>query len=301
MNIIIVGLGKMGGNIAKKLLKDNHNIIGFDSDKNQSNNIKKYGAKIIDSLEDINSLDLSPKIVWMMLPSGKITQKTFTKLLGILSPEDIIIDGGNSNYKLTRARFDDAKKLDIHLIDCGTSGGIWGLKNGYCLTIGGEKNIYEKLRPIFNSLTPKDSKGNLYVGESGSGHYVKMIHNGIEYGMMQAIAEGIELLKNKSEYKLNISEIVNNWKDGSVIKSWLIDLISDELSNDKNLDNFSSYVDDSGEGRWTIEESIELGIPTPVITAALFARFRSRQIEPISGKVLSAMRKGFGGHEVKNG
>ncbi|MQG09092.1 MAG: decarboxylating 6-phosphogluconate dehydrogenase [SAR202 cluster bacterium] len=301
MNIIIVGLGKMGGNIAKKLLKDNHNIIGFDSDKNQSNNIKKYGAKIIDSLEDINFLDLSPKIVWMMLPSGKITQKTFTKLLGILSPEDIIIDGGNSNYKLTRARFDDAKKLDIHLIDCGTSGGIWGLKNGYCLTIGGEKNIYEKLRPIFNSLTPKDSKGNLYVGESGSGHYVKMIHNGIEYGMMQAIAEGIELLKNKSEYKLNISEIVNNWKDGSVIKSWLIDLISDELSNDKNLDNFSSYVDDSGEGRWTIEESIELGIPTPVITAALFARFRSRQIEPISGKVLSAMRKGFGGHEVKNG
>tara|TARA_Y100001936_G_scaffold177389_1_gene174000 strand:- start:2481 stop:3386 length:906 start_codon:yes stop_codon:yes gene_type:complete len=301
MNIIIVGLGKMGGNIAKKLLKDNHNIIGFDSDKNQSNTIEKYGAKIIDSLEDINSLDLSPKIVWMMLPSGKITQKTFTKLLGILSPEDIIIDGGNSNYKLTRARFDDAKKLDIHLIDCGTSGGIWGLKNGYCLTIGGEKNIYEKLRPIFNSLTPKNSKGNLYVGESGSGHYVKMIHNGIEYGMMQAIAEGVELLKNKSEYKLNISEIVNNWKDGSVIKSWLIDLISDELSNDKNLENFSSYVDDSGEGRWTIEESIELGIPTPVITAALFARFRSRQIEPISGKVLSAMRKGFGGHEVKNG
>ncbi|MAR33948.1 MAG: 6-phosphogluconate dehydrogenase (decarboxylating) [Chloroflexi bacterium] len=301
MNIIIVGLGKMGGNIAKKLLKDNHNIIGFDSDKNQSNTIEKYGAKIIDSLEDINSLDLSPKIVWMMLPSGKITQKTFTKLLGILSPEDIIIDGGNSNYKLTRARFDDAKKLDIHLIDCGTSGGIWGLKNGYCLTIGGEKNIYEKLRPIFNSLTPKNSKGNLYVGESGSGHYVKMIHNGIEYGMMQAIAEGVELLKNKSEYKLNISEIVNNWKDGSVIKSWLIDLISDELINDKNLENFSSYVDDSGEGRWTIEESIELGIPTPVITAALFARFRSRQIEPISGKVLSAMRKGFGGHEVKNG
>jgi len=278
MNIIIVGLGKMGGNIAKKLLKDNHNIIGFDSDKNQSNTIEKYGAKIIDSLEDINSLDLSPKIVWMMLPSGKITQKTFTKLLGILSPEDIIIDGGNSNYKLTRARFDDAKKLDIHLIDCGTSGGIWGLKNGYCLTIGGEKNIYEKLRPIFNSLTPKNSKGNLYVGESGSGHYVKMIHNGIEYGMMQAIAEGVELLKNKSEYKLNISEIVNNWKDGSVIKSWLIDLISDELINDKNLENFSSYVDDSGEGRWTIEESIELGIPTPVITAALFARFRSRQI-----------------------
>ena len=301
MNIIIVGLGKMGGNIAKKLLKDNHNIIGFDSDKNQSNNIKKYGAKIIDSLEDINSLDLSPKIVWMMLPSGKITQKTFTKLLGILSPEDIIIDGGNSNYKLTRARFDDAKKLDIHLIDCGTSGGIWGLKNGYCLTIGGEKNIYEKLRPIFNSLTPKDSKGNLYVGERGSGHYVKMIHNGIEYGMMQAIAEGIELLKNKSEYKLNISEIVNNWKDGSVIKSWLIDLISDELNNDKNLDNFSSNVDDSGEGRWTIEESIELGVPTPVITAALFARFRSRQTNPISSKVLSAMRKGFGGHEVKNG
>ena len=186
-------------------------------------------------------------------------------------------------------------------MDCGTSGGIWGLKNGYCLTIGGEKNIYEKLRPIFNSLTPKNSNGNLYVGKSGSGHYVKMIHNGIEYGMMQAIAEGIELLKNKSEYKLDISEIVDNWKEGSVIKSWLIDLISDELNNDKNLDNFSSNVDDSGEGRWTIEESIELGVPTPVITAALFARFRSRQANPISSKVLSAMRKGFGGHEVKNG
>ena len=301
MNIIIVGLGKMGGNIAKKLLKDNHNIIGFDSDKNQSNNIKKYGAKIIDSLEDINSLDLSPKIVWMMLPAGKITQKTFTKLLSILSPEDIIIDGGNSNYKLTRERFSEAKIRNIHFVDFGTSGGIWGLKNGYCLTIGGEKNIYEKLRPIFNSLTPKNSNGNLYVGKSGSGHYVKMIHNGIEYGMMQAIAEGIELLKTKSEYKLDISEIVDNWKEGSVIKSWLIDLISDELNNDKNLDNFSSNVDDSGEGRWTIEESIELGVPTPVITAALFARFRSRQANPISSKVLSAMRKGFGGHEVKNG
>ena len=301
MNIIIVGLGKMGGNIAKKLLKDNHNIIGFDSDKNQCKNIKKYGAKIIDSLEDINSLDLSPKIVWMMLPAGKITQKTFTKLLSILSPEDIIIDGGNSNYKLTRERFSEAKIRNIHFVDCGTSGGIWGLKNGYCLTIGGEKNIYEKLRPIFNSLTPKNSNGNLYVGKSGSGHYVKMIHNGIEYGMMQAIAEGIELLKTKSEYKLDISEIVDNWKEGSVIKSWLIDLISDELNNDKNLDNFSSNVDDSGEGRWTIEESIELGVPTPVITAALFARFRSRQANPISSKVLSAMRKGFGGHEVKNG
>jgi len=301
MNIIIVGLGKMGGNIAKKLLKDNHNIIGFDSDKNQSNNIEKYGAKIIDSIEDINSLDLSPKIVWMMLPAGEITQKTFTKLLSILSPEDIIIDGGNSNYKLTRERFSEAKIRNIHFVDCGTSGGIWGLKNGYCLTIGGEKNIYEKLRPIFNSLTPKNSNGNLYVGKSGSGHYVKMIHNGIEYGMMQAIAEGIELLKNKSEYKLDISEIVDNWKEGSVIKSWLIDLISDELNNDKKLDNFSSYVDDSGEGRWTIEESIELGVPTPVITAALFARFRSRQANPISSKVLSAMRKGFGGHEVKNG
>ena len=301
MNIIIVGLGKMGGNIAKKLLKDNHNIIGFDSDKNQCKNIKKYGAKIIDSLEDINSLDLSPKIVWMMLPAGKITQKTFTKLLSILSPEDIIIDGGNSNYKLTRERFSEAKIRNIHFVDCGTSGGIWGLKNGYCLTIGGEKYIYEKLRPIFNSLTPKNSNGNLYVGKSGSGHYVKMIHNGIEYGMMQAIAEGIELLKTKSEYKLDISEIVDNWKEGSVIKSWLIDLISDELNNDKNLDNFSSNVDDSGEGRWTIEESIELGVPTPVITAALFARFRSRQANPISSKVLSAMRKGFGGHEVKNG
>ena len=301
MNIIIVGLGKMGGNIAKKLIKDNHNVIGYDSDKNQTKIIEKSGVKIINSIEEIKTLDFSPKIVWMMLPAGEITQNTFIKLLNILSPKDIIIDGGNSNYKLTRERFNEAKLRNIDFVDCGTSGGIWGLKNGYCLTIGGEKNIYEKLRPIFNSLTPKNSNGNLYVGKSGSGHYVKMIHNGIEYGMMQAIAEGIELLRNKSEYNLDISEIVYNWKDGSVIKSWLIDLISDELNNDKNLDNFSSYVDDSGEGRWTIEESIELGVPTPVITAALFARFRSRQTNPISSKVLSAMRKGFGGHEVKNG
>ncbi|MBA31637.1 MAG: 6-phosphogluconate dehydrogenase (decarboxylating) [Chloroflexi bacterium] len=301
MNLIIVGLGKMGGNIAKKLLRDNHKIIGFDSDKNQKEIIEKFGAQIIDSLNDIKSLDFSPKIVWIMLPSGEITEKTFRKLLDLLSPGDIIIDGGNSNYKITRKRFETAKEHKIHLVDCGTSGGIWGLKNGYCLTIGGEKHIYEKIMPIFNSLTPKNSNGNLYVGESGSGHYVKMIHNGIEYGMMQAIAEGIELLKNKSEYKLDLSKIVDNWKDGSVIKSWLIDLVSDELNDDKNLDKFSSYVDDSGEGRWTIQESIELGVPTPVITAALFARFRSRQADPISGKVLSAMRKGFGGHEVKNG
>ena len=300
MKLIIVGLGKMGGNIAKKLLHDNHEIIGFDSDKNQKKVIKKFGAQTIDSLDEIKSLEISPKIVWMMLPSGEITQKTFTKLLDLLSTNDIIIDGGNSNYKITKERFYTAKKHNIHLIDCGTSGGIWGLKNGYCLTIGGEKNIYKKLKPIFDSLTPKQSRGKLYVGESGSGHYVKMIHNGIEYGMMQAIAEGIELIKSKDIYDFDISEIINNWKNGSVIQSWLIDIISSELNFDENLDTFSSYVDDSGEGRWTIEESIELGVPTPVITAALFARFRSRQNDPISGKVLSAMRKGFGGHKVKN-
>ena len=216
-----------------------------------------------------------------------------------MSAGDTLIDGGNSNYKETIARAEQMANLGIDMLDSGTSGGVWGLQNGYCLTIGGRREAYERNLPIFKSLSPPESDGNLYVGPSGSGHYVKMIHNGIEYGMMQAFAEGLELLEAKSDFNLDLAAICENWRYGSVIKSWLLDLTADELKGDPGLEALSSYVEDSGEGRWTVDESIELAVPAPVITLALQMRFRSRQENPFGGRALAAMRNAFGGHSVR--
>lgn len=289
----------MGGNMARRLLQDGHAVVGFDLDAGARDELETYGGTGKSSLADlVNALE-TPRTVWVMVPSGDITQSTVDELAGCMSTGDTLIDGGNSNYKESMRRAEELAKLGIDMLDSGTSGGIWGLENGYCLTIGGNKDAYERNLPIFKSLAPPESDGNLYVGPSGSGHYVKMIHNGIEYGMMQAFAEGLELLEAKSEFSLNLAEICENWRYGSVIRSWLLDLTADELKEDPGLDQLSSYVEDSGEGRWTVDASVELAVPAPVITAALQMRFRSRQDNPMGGRALAAMRNAFGGHSVR--
>ena len=299
MQIGIVGLGRMGGNMARRLLQDGHAVVGFDLDAGARAELEIHGGTGKSSLADlVNALE-TPRTVWVMVPSGDITQSTVDALAGFMSAGDTLIDGGNSNYKESIRRAEELAKHGIDMLDSGTSGGIWGLENGYCLTIGGNKEAYERNLPIFKSLAPPESEGNLYVGPSGSGHYVKMIHNGIEYGMMQAFAEGLELLEAKGEFGLNLAEICENWRYGSVIRSWLLDLTADELKEDPGLDQLSSYVEDSGEGRWTVDASVELAVPAPVITAALQMRFRSRQENPMGGRALAAMRNAFGGHSVK--
>ena len=285
--------------MARRLLQDGHAVVGFDLDAGARAELEIHGGTGKSSLADlVNALE-TPRTVWVMVPSGDITQSTVDALAGFMSAGDTLIDGGNSNYKESIRRAEELAKHGIDMLDSGTSGGIWGLENGYCLTIGGKKDAYERNLPIFKSLAPPESDGNLYVGPSGSGHYVKMIHNGIEYGMMQAFAEGLELLEAKSEFGLNLAEICENWRYGSVIRSWLLDLTADELKEDPGLDQLSSYVEDSGEGRWTVDSSVELAVPAPVITAALQMRFRSRQDNPMGGRALAAMRNAFGGHSVK--
>ena len=299
MQIGIVGLGRMGGNMATRLLRDQHQVFGFDPDAAVLAELEAQGGSGKTSLADlVNALD-TPRTVWVMVPAGDITQSTVDELSEHMSPGDTLIDGGNSNYKESIQRANELAEKGIDMLDSGTSGGIWGLENGYCLTIGGNREAYERNLPIFKTLAPPESDGNLYVGPSGSGHYVKMIHNGIEYGMMQAFAEGLELLEAKSDFNLDLAAICENWRYGSVIRSWLLDLTADELRNDPGLDELSSYVEDSGEGRWTVDASVELAVPAPVITAALQMRFRSRQENPIGGRALAAMRNAFGGHTVR--
>lgn len=299
MQIGIVGLGRMGGNMAQRLLRDGHEVFGFDLDAGARAALETQGGTGIATLRElVGALD-APRTVWAMVPAGDITEKTINELAEHMSAGDTLIDGGNSNYKESMRRAASLAELEIDMLDSGTSGGIWGLENGYCLTIGGSRTAYERNLPIFKSLAPKESDGNLYVGPSGSGHYVKMIHNGIEYGMMQAFAEGLELLEAKDEFGLDLAAICENWRYGSVIRSWLLDLTAEELKEDPGLDSLSSYVDDSGEGRWTVDASVELAVPAPVITAALQMRFRSRQDNPMGGRALAAMRNAFGGHSVR--
>jgi len=299
MKLGMIGLGRMGGNMTERLLNDGHEVVVFDPDKTAVEALGRIGAYAVSSLADVVGKLDAPRTVWVMVPSGDITEQTVNDLVGLLDAGDTLIDGGNSNYKESQRRADAAALNDIDFLDSGTSGGVWGLANGYCLTVGGNRAAYDRNRPIFKTLAPDDSDGNLYVGPSGSGHYVKMIHNGIEYGLMQAYAEGFELLAAKEDFGLDLAAIAENWTRGSVIRSWLLDLTVDELDKDPRLDALSSYVEDSGEGRWTVDASVELGVPAPVITAALQMRFRSRQVDPLGGKMLAAMRNGFGGHAVK--
>ncbi|HMQ68149.1 MAG TPA: decarboxylating 6-phosphogluconate dehydrogenase [Ignavibacteria bacterium] len=295
MQIGFIGLGKMGAFMVERLLKDGHEVIVYNRTHDKIKEMEKKGAIGSYSPEELIEKLTGPKLVWMMIPSGEVVTKMIESLVPLLSKGDILIDGGNSYYKDSVRRFNELKSMDINYLDVGTSGGIWGLQIGYCVMIGGEKKIFEHCEPIFKSLAPAD--GYKYIGASGSGHYVKMVHNGIEYGMMQAYAEGFELM-HASDYNIDLEGVASLWGKGSVVRSWLLELLTDALKDDKDLKEIKDYVEDSGEGRWTVLDGIEKSIPLPVITESLFMRFRSRQAESYGAKILAALRNEFGGHNI---
>ncbi len=322
MQIGIVGLGRMGGNIAKRLMRAGHDVAVYDIDANARAALGAEGARPAETLEAlVTSLTESPRAIWVMLPAGKITEGTIAHLASCIAPDDILIDGGNTYYKDDIRRAADLLKTGIRYVDVGTSGGVWGLERGYCLMIGGDKAAVDHLDPIFAALAPgkgeieetpgragldpRAEQGYIHAGPAGAGHFVKMVHNGIEYGMMQAYAEGFNILESKNaevlppgdRFELNVADIAEVWRRGSVVTSWLLDLSAIALAKDPRLEAFSGHVADSGEGRWTVEAAIEEAVPAEVLTAALFTRFRSRQEHNFAEKLLSAMRLGFGGHK----
>lgn len=298
IEIAVIGLGKMGLGISNRLSKKGIKVYGYDSGWNE-NLYKENNINGANNLNDLISLfESSRKIIWVMVPSGKATDDTIDNLNSILNDGDIVIDGGNSNYKESIKKYNLLKSNNISFLDSGTSGGVWGEEEGYCLMVGGDKEVYEICKPIFEALSA-DGKGYGYMGKSGSGHFVKMIHNGIEYGMMQSMAEGIEILNQKKEYSLDLTQITELWKSGSVVRSWLLDLLNDALKENPNLDGIAPYVEDSGEGRWTIQEAIDLDVPAHAITSSLYSRFYSRNSDSFSFKVLSSLRNQFGGHNMK--
>lgn len=299
MQIGMVGLGKMGGNMTSRLLASGHRVVAFDLNEAAIEAAETEGAVGARSLEELIDKLSTPHIVWVMVPPGSATDNTLNHLAGLLSPGDIVIDGGNSNYKDTLRRSALLRDKEIYLVDAGTSGGIWGLTEGYSLMIGGDDHAVSQIRPVLETLAPGTYTGWGHVGPSGSGHFVKMIHNGIEYGMMQAYAEGFEIMKAKKEFDLDLHQVANIWRYGSVIRSWLLDLTTNALQEDQDLSDIRGWVADSGEGRWAVFEAVDLDIPAPVITASLQARFISRQEESYAAKLLAAMRNQFGGHEVK--
>jgi 6-phosphogluconate dehydrogenase len=297
MEIGFIGLGKMGMNMVRRLVQGKHHVVAYDRSLKPTREAEKCGAVGAHSLEDLIKGLASPRAVWMMVSAGDPTEKVIGQLAGLMKANDVIIDGGNSNFHDDVRRAEELKARGIHYLDVGTSGGIWGLKVGYCLMIGGEEKIYKRLEPIFKTLAPEQGYG--YMGTHGAGHYVKMIHNGIEYGLMQAYAEGFELLQ-KSEYPLDLTKIAKLWNHGSVVRSWLLELAASELEKDPKLEQVKGYVEDSGEGRWTIQEAMAKNVPVPVITLSLFARFRSRQEESFADKVLAVLRNAFGGHSLQH-
>ncbi len=300
MEIGMIGLGRMGGNMAERLLNGGHKVTGFDPDKDARGRLVSKGAAEAQSIPELTENLPQPRIVWMMVPAGKAVDQTIESLLPNLSAKDIIIDGGNSNYKDSMRRSQMLKKeKGIAFIDVGVSGGVWGLREGYSMMVGGEKEAVEGLNPIFETLAPAPDTGWGYMGPSGSGHFVKMIHNGIEYGMMQAYAEGFAIMKQKKEFDLDLHNIAEVWRYGSVVRSWLLDLISNALEESQDLSKIAPYVSDSGEGRWTVSEAIDLDVTAPVITLSLLQRLRSRDKESFSDRLLAAMRQQFGGHAIK--
>ena len=297
MKLGFIGLGKMGFNMVQRILNDGHQVVAWTRSGKTVQEIKEKGAIAASSIEELVSKLSGKKIVWMMVPSGKPVDDNLDLLLSLLKKDDIIIDGGNSYWKETQVRNKKAAEKGIHYIDCGTSGGIWGLKEGYCLMYGGNKQAADFCEPIFKTLAPEN--GFLYCGESGAGHFVKMVHNGIEYGMMQAYAEGFEIMK-KSQFNIDLTKVSKVWQYGSVVRSWLLELAHLALSEDPMLEKIKGFVQDSGEGRWTIQTAIELDVPAHVITSSLYTRFQSRQDESFAMKLLAALRNQFGGHAVKS-
>ncbi|MGE8316470.1 MAG: phosphogluconate dehydrogenase (NAD(+)-dependent, decarboxylating) [Pseudomonas putida] len=326
MQLGIVGLGRMGGNIARRLMRAGHRTVVHDRNREAITGLEGEGAQGAHDLGALVQKLKAPRAVWVMLPAGEPTEQTIAQLAELLEPGDAIIDGGNTFYKDDMRRAAELAKRGLHYLDVGTSGGVWGLDRGYCMMIGGETDVFERLEPLFKALAPgvgdiprthgrsgehqRAEHGYIHAGPPGAGHYVKMVHNGIEYGLMQAYAEGFDLLRSKGgdelpqdqRFDLNVAEIAEVWRRGSVVTSWLLDLTADALVADPQLSQFSGSVSDSGEGRWTIDAAVEQAVPVPVLSSALFARFRSRQQQGTYGdKILSAMRLGFGGHVEKKG
>lgn len=299
MQIGMIGLGRMGGNMARRLMRGGHDVVAYDPNRAAVEGLTAEGAAGAGSLADLKSALSKPRAVWVMVPDGAPTDTTIGELGKMLDAGDTVIDGGNSNYKDSIRHSEELAGAGITFLDAGTSGGIWGLAEGYSMMVGGDRAAYERLESIFKTLAPSEDTGHGYVGPAGAGHFTKMIHNGIEYGMMQSFAEGFEILKAKEELKLDLAQIAEIWREGSVVRSWLLDLIAEALHEDADLSAIQAYVDDSGEGRWTVEESIALSVPAPVIAASLQARFRSRQDQPYGAKLLAAMRNKFGGHAIK--
>lgn len=324
MQVGMIGLGRMGANLARRLMRHGHTIVGFDRDPLALEVLTADGVTPASNLDELVAQLAAPRIVWVMLPAGAPTETTVSALADMLEPEDIVIDGGNTFYKDDARRARTLAERDIHYVDVGTSGGIWGLERGYCMMIGGNETVVQSLDPIFRALAPgrgtiaptpgrddadkRAELGYLHAGPAGAGHFVKMIHNGIEYGMMQAFAEGFHLLRAMSDadtplherYDINVADVAEVWRRGSVVSSWLLDLTAQSLTRDAELSGFSGPVADSGEGRWTIQTAIERAVPTPVLASALFARFRSREDDSYADRLLSAMRYAFGGHDVGN-
>ena len=326
MQIGVIGLGRMGGNIVRRLTRAGHACVVYDADPAPGAALAKDGATAVPSLKAMIEALAAPRTVWVMLPAGRVTEETIAQLAGMMQAGDVVIDGGNTNFKDDVRRARELAPKGIKYLDVGTSGGVWGLQRGYCLMIGGDADVVTRLDPIFAALAPgigsvertkerasrkhgaaldpRAEQGYIHAGPVGAGHFVKMIHNGIEYGMMQAFAEGFDIMRNRSSaklpaderYDLNLADVAEVWRRGSVVTSWLLDLTASALAGDAHLEGFSGHVEDSGEGRWTIEAAIEEAVPADVLAASLFVRFRSRQDHTFAEKVLSAMRLGFGGH-----
>ncbi|HEV58076.1 MAG TPA: decarboxylating 6-phosphogluconate dehydrogenase [Phycisphaerales bacterium] len=300
MDIAMIGLGKMGANMARRLLRGGHRVVGYNRSPEATQALTaETGLDPAFSLEEVVEKLSPPRAVWVMVPAGDPTERTVDALAALLSPGDIIVDGGNSNYKDTMRRAAALKERGLHFVDVGTSGGIWGLAEGYSMMVGGDVEAVERLRPALETLAPAPDQGWGHVGPSGAGHFVKMVHNGVEYGLMQAYAEGFEIMRAKEAFDLDLHQVAEIWRFGSVVRSWLLDLTANALADDPDLGDIKGWVADSGEGRWTVFEAIDLDVPAPVITLALQARFVSRQEESYAAKLLAAMRNQFGGHAVK--
>jgi len=299
MQLGLIGLGKMGGNMAERLKLGGHQVVGFDSNADAVARLTAAGNVGINSLEALVQNLKGRKAIWIMVPQGQPVDDTIAKLEPLLAPGDILIDGGNSMYKDSMRRYHEVTAKGFHFVDVGTSGGVWGLKEGYSMMIGGDEEPVEYLRPIFEALAPAKDKGWGRVGPAGSGHFVKMVHNGIEYGLMQAFAEGFTVLEKKEEFHLDLPQIADIWRYGSVIRSWLLDLTAEALAGNPTLDGLQAYVVDSGEGRWTVFEAIDLNVSAPVITESVIRRIRSREENNFTDRMLAIMRNAFGGHAVK--
>ena len=302
MKLAMLGLGRMGANMVRRLVRDGHEVIAYDLDQTTSQTLAKENSAItaVDSLQSMIAALETPRSIWLMVPHQFVDQTIEQLISAGLSQGDLIIDGGNSNFKLSQQRGLALAEQGIQFVDSGTSGGVWGLDNGYSLMVGGTEQAIKQIKPALQSLAPGYDQGWGHVGPVGAGHYVKMVHNGIEYGLMQAYAEGFELMQAKQEFNLDLQQVSNIWQHGSVVRSWLLDLIADALASPEAMSGLSDYVDDSGEGRWTIHDAIDSAVPTPVLALALQMRFRSRQSSSYAAKILNAMRAGFGGHAIRS-